>query len=385
MAKTTYNVRELIDKFQENCDRISAIADLCERDQRERTEAETKEFESLTRENQVLQMRMQAATAQYLAKNPNAVQDATALLRENVKRGQQTQIVFMRDIMVVSDVSGGGIIPLNIMEILKPLEEGFILDKVGLPLPTGLVGDFVWPMYEAVEASIAGEGVALTDTKISWNKLTATPQRIGIAIPVTNQALNATDGILETVVREVMPQALRTLLNKIMFSTTAVTGAVGLKGPFVGLASSAVQLSATPTFDELNRLMKAAILETGVDGEHMAWVMTKSMAATLEGTPINSNGIFVPMLQNGILCGMPVYTSNAIRKVTGSGSSKTVTEYIGLGDWRYQPLGLFNTLRFVVDPYSKARNDSVDFVLNADFATKTLRPEAFKLGQVAAS
>ena len=58
------------------------------------------------------------------------------------------------------------------------------------------------------------------------------------------------------------------------------------------------------------------------------------------------------------------------------------TEYIGLGDWRYQPMGLFGSLRFIVDPYSKARKDCVDFVLNADYATKTLRPEAFKLGKV---
>ena len=63
----------------------------------------------------------------------------------------------------------------------------------------------------------------------------------------------------------------------------------------------------------------------------------------------------------------------------------TITEYIGLGDWRYQPMGLFNSLRFVVDPYSRARKDSVDFVLNCDYATKTIRPEAFLLGKVSAN
>ena len=62
-----------------------------------------------------------------------------------------------------------------------------------------------------------------------------------------------------------------------------------------------------------------------------------------------------------------------------------VTEYIGLGDWRYQPMGLFGTMRFIVDPYSQARKDAVDFVLNTDYATKTLRPDAFKLGKVSPS
>ena len=45
-------------------------------------------------------------------------------------------------------------------------------------------------------------------------------------------------------------------------------------------------------------------------------------------------------------------------------------------------MGLFGTMRFIVDPYSQARKDSVDFVLNTDYGTKTLRNEAFMLGKV---
>lgn len=375
MRKQNVNLRELIDRYQENCDRIQEIADACEKEERERTEKETAEYEALVRENQVLQMRAQAATAAHLKENPNTSADAMKVLRENAAKGQKTEIVFMRDLMMVSDITSGAIVPLNIQDILKPLQEGFILDKVGLPMPTGLAGDYVWPTYEMVDAQIAGEGVALTDTKIPFSKLTAAPERIGIAIPVTNQSLNQSEGILETIVREIMPMSVRLLLNKILFSTAKVTGATNLVGPFVGLADSAESLSSTPTFKELNG-MKATVLETGIDGEHLCWVMTKSMAAILEGEPVNSKGVYVPMLQNGTLCGLPVYTTNEMRGEDG-------TEYIGLGDWRYQPMGLFGTLRFIVDPYSQARKDSVDFVLNCDYATKTLRPEAFLLGKVA--
>ncbi len=368
-------VKELIDRISVNCDRIGEIAHLCEQEKRERTDAETAEFETLQRENQVLQMKLQAVAAEHLRENPNAKKDAEKILRENVANGRKTEIVLMRDVMTVTDVTSGGIVPLNIQDMLKPLNEGFILDKVGLSMPTGLAGDYVWPAYEMVEASIAGEGVALADKKIAFSKPTANPERIGIAIPVSNQSLNQTDGILETVVREIMPQSIKILLNKILFSTTKVTGATNLVGPFVSKAATAATLSATPTFAELNK-MKAAVLETGIDGEHLCWVMTKSMKAVLEGEPVNSKGVYVPICQNDIICGLPVYTTNAIR------SGKT--EFIGLGDWRYQPMGLFGSLRFVVDPYSKARNDSVDFVLNTDYGTKTLRPEAFALGKVTA-
>ena len=110
MSKKTYNVRELINKHQANCDRITAIADVCEREQRERNEAENKEFEALTRENQLLVMKMQAATAEHLRENPDAQADAIRILRENAKNGKQSEIVFVRDMMMVSDVNSGGII-----------------------------------------------------------------------------------------------------------------------------------------------------------------------------------------------------------------------------------------------------------------------------------
>lgn len=399
MKKNKLNVRELVNQYQTNCDRIREIADTCEKEKRERNEAETTEFEALCRDNQLLQMKMQVATAEHLRENPNAAEEAITLIRENAKNGKKSEIIFVRDMMMVSDVNAGGIIPLNIQDILKPLQEGFILDKVGLPMPTGLAGDFVWPMYEMVEAQIAGEGVALSDTKIPFSKMTAAPERVGIAIPVTNQSLNQSTGVLEMIVREVMPLSIRLLLNKILFSTEKVNNATNLIGPFAAIAINAaksvsqrdkkipgiVQLAHVPTFEQLNAQMKAKVLETGIEGSHLCWIMTKSMEAILEGTPINKDGIFVPMIQNGILCGLPVYTTNAIRKTTTESDTTTVTEFIGLGDWRYQPMGLFGTIRFIVDPYSQARKDSVDFVLNTDYGTKTIRNEAFLLGQVAAS
>ena len=436
MKKNQINVRELVQKYQANCARINEIADACETEQRERNEAETKEYEALTRENQLLGMRMQAATADYLRENPNVHAEVEKLVRENLKSGRQTEITLMREGeftgMMVADAANGSIIPLRVQDFLEPLIEGFILNLVGLPMPTGLSGDFVWPIYDVVEATIAGEGVALTDSKINLNKLTATPERIGIAIPVTNQAINQSAGIIETLVKKVMPQAVVLLLNRIVFGLGKVSGASHLIGPFAHIFagdsgySAVVDIHETPSFQDLN-VLKAKVLESGIEGNHLCWVMTKTMKAILEGTPINSSGIFVPMIQNDKLCGLPVYTTNAVRnavvtykKSTYSSSTctwascdavdtpdyevtcgpndeaavlaalnctasnkvvkiTTLTEYIGIGDWGYQPMGLFGSFRFIVDPYSQARKDAVDFVLNTDYATKTLRPEAFKL------
>lgn len=369
MHKKTVNVRELVNKYQTNCERISAIADACEKEQRERNEAETTEYEALVRENQLLQMKMQAAAAEQMRENPNTVADVNAIIRENMSNGKQTQIMLVRDLVMVSDAVPGGIVPVKVQDILDPLVEGLILNKVGLPLPTGLAGDYVWPTYETVEATIAGEGVALTDAKVKLSKLTASPQRIGIAIPVTRQSMMQTEGILEMIVKKLMPLSVSMLLNKILFSTTKVTAATTLVGPFVGLAATATAFSATPTFKEFNTL-KAKVLATGVDGDNLCWVMTKAQKAIAESTPKDA-GSGIMVCENDHIAGLPVFTTNYIGE-----------NNIGLGDWRYQPMGLFGDMSFVIDPYSQARKDAVDFVLNVNYGTTTLRKEAFALAKV---
>lgn len=381
--KIKINVRELVNKFQENCDRIKQIADVCEKEHRERNNEENAEFEALMRENQLLQMRMQAAASDFMAMSEDPMAEVDKIVRENTLARRPTEFIFVRDTMMVSDAKAGGVVPLNVQDIIKPLQEGFILDKVGLPFHTGLVGEYVWPVYEAVKAAVAGEGVARSAQKIQMSSLRATPDRVGLSISASNQALNASDGLVEKIIREIMPQAVRQLLNQILFSTKKVNNATQLVGPFVDKVGTAVALSKVPTFEELNKGMKAKVLESGVDGEHLCWVMTKSMQAVLEGQPINKNGVFLPMIQNGMLCGLPVYTTNEIRVEDNTGGTKTTTEYIGLGDWRYQPMGLFGDLRFIVDPFTSADKDFVVFHLNADYATKTLRSEAFILGKVA--
>lgn len=374
MNKNYINTRELLDRYQANCDRIGQIADLCEKEKRERTETETSEYNSLLRENQVLEMRMRAVATQAALADRSRV-DADKVIRENVAAGRQTEIRLVRDMVMVSDAVAGGIIPIQIQDVLKPLEEGLILHKVGLSMPTGLAGEYVWPVYEAVEAQIAGEGVALSDTSIEMSKLTASPERVGIAIPVSRETINQTSGLIETIVRELMPAAVAKLINKILFSTTKVSGATNLVGPFVAALTTKVDLSSVPTFKELNA-MKAKVLESGIDGEYLCWTMSKSMAAILEGEPVNAKGVFRPIIENDRMCGLPVFTTSCMRNGT--------TEYIGIGDWRYQPMGLFGQMSFIVDPYSQARKNAVDFVLNADYGTKTLRKEAFLIGQVAA-
>lgn len=415
-------VRELTDAAQACNDKVLEIYDRAENEQRELTAEEQAEADRLSRDARNHEQRLRALTMELNEANPNLRARAEEIIRNNARANRQTEIVLVRDLMMVGDVEAGGLVPVNIQDILEPLEEELLTHKLGLPMPTGLSGEFVWPVYEMIEATVCGEGVELGDSKIPFSKLTASPERVGAAIPVTNQSINQSNGVIEMIVRRVLPKAFARLINDILLSRTKVNGATNLAGPFCDMATTPVALSATPKAQEL-ALMKAKVLASGVDGDKLCWTMSKAQAAILEVTPVNKDGIFLPMLQDGKILGVPVFTHNAMRDVEKSykkynGTAfvdytlaagdkveavvtstdeiskpvkdkiyevQTYTEYIGLGDWEYQPMGTFGQMRFIVDPYSKARKDSVDFVLNADYGTKTLRPEAFVLGKVAKS
>ncbi|WP_302612350.1 phage major capsid protein [uncultured Muribaculum sp.] len=380
--KKKLNVRELVNRYQENCDRIQTIAETCEKEQRERTEAEDKEFAALTRENQLLQMKMQAVNA------PNPVETAspTEQLREVVNSanpGGKVSIILTRDVtlMTTSSVADTGIIPVDEQEMLKPLRAGLIYDKVGINLRTGLAaGELRWPMHTKAVGQFADEGERLTDSKVEFDKLTVTPRRLGIAIPVTREALDSSQGVVESVVREEMPAAVVDLINGAMFTTSSTfTDKDGntknrvVYGPFVEAAKKPFEFAAeVPTRRELIK-MKANVIAAGIKLTHPCWVMTENMKAELEDTKVDAgSGRFV--CENDMILGYPVFCTSEI----GEGN-------VGFGDWSYQAAGFFGTTSLTVDPYTLARQNATDFVLNAHFATVTLRKDAFVLGHKKAS
>lgn len=378
--QSTYNVRELVNKYQENCDRISEIAEICERENRGRNEAEEVEFTSITRENQLLQMKMQAL------KMPSAgvPADPNERLRELLLvQKREVSIVLTRDLMTTSGLEDTGIIPVSQEEMLKPLRAGLIYDKVGIKIMTGLTGGKLrWPRHGKAVAQWAGEGERLVDSKVDFTKLDVKPYRLGLAIPVTKEELESSEGVVENVVREEMPAAVVDVINEALFTTegTYTDAADSNKvkdkkvvGPFVAAAKKAVQFAgALPTRKELIKL-KSTVSRTGIKLEAPCWVMTDDMKCELEDVKVDAgSGRF--LIENGMLLGCPVFTTSAI----GEGN-------IGFGDWSYQPAGFFGPMNLAVDPYTLLRQNATDFVLNAHFATATLYEDAFVLGKVKAS
>ena len=385
-----FSVREYIERREEIKVRMNEIADLAEKEnKREFTEAEETELKQLEREMNVLDVKIASAGKTGYVEVSARELEFDAYLREALKNQGKQNNVLQREAMLTTDVDA--MVPLSVNDVVKPLEEGLILGQLGLPVMTGLNGDFVWPVAGSIEAEIAGEAVELSDKKIDFSKIKPNPQRVGVSVTVSAQTIWKTNGVAYELVKQQLPQAMARALNKAVLGTESVSHS--LVGPFSALAKkTGVALTALktkeqkkaaqlinfagelPTYKELVA-MKGLCLLKGVEGNYMAYIMDEYTKAMLECTPIDE-GSGRMVVENGMIAGVPVKCTNYIN----SGSNT----YVGFGCFGYLPLQGFGDMRFVIDPYTKAKNDSVVLTLNEDWAATVLREEAFILGKCAA-
>lgn len=384
------SVQQYIARREQIVIRMNEIADAAENEnKREFTDPEKDELKALEREMSVLDVRIASAekTGYVTVTSREAAFDA--FLREHIK--SMTNVSLKREYTGMMTTGAEPLIPLTINDILPPLEEGLILNKVGLPLMTGLAGDYVWPTVGSIEADVAGEGVELTDKKVDFGKIKPEPVRVGVTVKITNQTITQTEGVAYEVVRQQLPQAMTRTLNKLMF-TTDKTISHKLVGPFAKIAkgtpaaigtlntkakrkaaSYIAFAGAIPTYKELV-LMRSLALLKGIDGLNPCYIMDEYTKGELESTE-RTVGSGRMIVENNSIAGVPIFTTNYINDEENT--------FIGFGYWGYEPLQGFGQMRFVIDPYTGATSDSVRLTLNADWSMVTLREEAFVLGKCA--
>lgn len=355
------------ERYERNKARLAEIAQQMATENRGMTEIEIAETQDIEKEIREYELN----SNNKMKENTTFSRDFDQMLRDAAAAGSRnfTMTLSRRDtdFMKTDALEGTGIIPIQEQEMLKPLREGLIWDKVGLPIRSGLTGKLRWPKHGKAVAKFANEAERLTDSKIDFSKLEMNGERLGVAIPVTIEELNDSYGVVEGVITEEMPAAIVDAINEALFTTDKSGRKV--YGPFAQDDVQTVNFAAeVPTRGELLR-MKATVAKSGIKMVAPCWVMSEATKAQLEDAKVDEgSGRFV--CENNTILGYPVFTTSAI----GEGN-------VGFGDWSYQAAGFFGNWDFIIDPYTLARNHATDFVLNTRFGTVTLYPEAFVLGK----
>ena len=362
--------------------RMREIEDTVAAEKRERNEQENLEYQKLNNDFARLSREIASNfdTVNMLNQKPAETKSQGVMLREAfsaiVAKGGKSEFAVAREWSAgvdTAELMAGGMIPLTIKDILPPLEMGLIHDKVGIPMETGVVGDIQWPIMGAVEATVKGEKEALTDTGIDMSKVVAKKVNVGITIPVTGSAITSTSYDLLGEVQKNARAGFTRLLNRVIFSHQNFTS--DFHGPFAGAKASGTFAASVPTYKEL-LAMKGKVFAEGVEAVGFCYVMSENMKSILEATPTDA-GSGRMIIENGTIGGYPVFTTEYINY--GSNKEKAAVEYIAAGCFGYLPVNQYGSLRVIVDPYTRAKEDVVEVTINSDWSITTLRPEAFAL------
>lgn len=365
--------------------RMNEISDKVQAENRPMSEAEKREYDTLQSDFAKLgrELSLNADMVSSLKNSSSEVKTQEALLREVLaeaakKGGKSEYVITAREWtngIDMAKVAEGGMIPLTIKDILPPLEQGLIHDKVGIPIETGVVGDIQWPVLGAVEATVKGEKESLADTGIDMSKVVAKKVRVGITIPVSGSAITSTSTNLLGLIQSQAGKGIVRLLNRVIFSHQNFTS--DFHGPFAGAKAQIAFAGAVPTYKELLQ-MKGKVMGEGVEPVGFCYVMSENMKSILEATPIDA-GSGRMIVENGAINGYPVFTTEFINYGSNKQKAEDV-EYIGAGCWGYLPVNQYDELRVIVDPYSRAKDDIIQITINGNWSITTLRTQAFALG-----
>lgn len=374
--------RESLLKKREDVNKsMNAILDEAKANKRELSAEENVKYQQLQSEFDTLsrEIAINVDMTNFATANPVKEKTKSEMLRECLKGGVQREYVLAREAMTTTDIEAGGMVPLTIKDVIPPLEMGLIFDKVGIPVQTGVKGNIQWPALGAIEASIVGEAVAVNETKIDLSKINAKHVRLSLKAKVSNQAINDSYSDLIGIVKGQIQAGLRRTLNRVTFSHEDFTS--DLHGPFAGAKASGTFAGAVPTYKEL-LAMKGKVAASGVDMFGFCYIMSESMKALLEATPIDA-GSGRMIVENDKVAGYPVYCTEYINY--GKDKTKAGEEYIGAGVWAYLAANQHGDVRMIVDPYTAAGEDSVVVTLNSDWSLTTLEKSAFALYKTAAA
>lgn len=259
--------------------------------------------------------------------------------------------------------------PEIFQELIKPLEAELVHSKLGLKMQTGVHGQPVWPLIAGAEAHILSEAVDLQDSNISVDKITALPTRAGCIIPISIQAITASNLNLRSLVFERMGMALGSLINKQLFSTTAAISAPNngiyslLATPY---ATPAVQYTAANgvTFKDLVALESHVLSKNVRVDDSAAYVMNSKMYGDIKSTPIE-RGFPRMIIEDGRVNGYPVIVTNYMPDDT-----------VLFGVFRYAVLAEYGDGPRIAAKYD-GRKDVMEYSINVDLSSTILRTEAF--------
>ena len=205
MGKTKTEIQKRHLAILEEMDQMDQLA---QRENRAFTEAETKKYDALMREDNRLHIEIQGMLDANQLEQMREVKSKNEKLRELLKKCKENREDFSEvlqtreaansttilkdaaDGNTVANLEAGGLVPLFVHEMIDTKVPGLELPD-DMPIVYGVTGNEIYPYCtNDVKVTVAGEVEKISEQNINFTKLTASPERITAAVAISNRAID---------------------------------------------------------------------------------------------------------------------------------------------------------------------------------------------------
>ena len=384
------------------------LEEVANRENRAFTEEETRKYDSLVREDNMLHSMIQGMLDEKQLAQFRENKTKNQKLRELLKRCKENRESYSEDLQVreaansttvlkdavetyntSANLEASGAVPYTIHELIDTKVPGLELPD-DLRLLTGVIGNEVWPYaIDDVEFTVAGEVEVIGEQAINFAKLNASPERVAAAVAVSNRAIDNAAFDLIGFVTYKFRKGLAKFSALHVYSHCEFSNA--LKSPFALVDAEEI------TMDENigKNIAKAAaeMWDLGFEGEPEI-VMDKTIETELRFTKAipGQNGDRT-VIEDDRCVGYRYKVSPYINyALDGSTPKPDGNHYIGIGHWGYLAYEQHGTVRFTIDAQSAevAKRNTTVMVLSTEYSLTELSQkvngangvQAFKLLKV---
>lgn len=370
--------------------RLNELPTICEREQRELSEAETNEKNMLIAERSDLQKQLKEiedgekrAAQIHIPAGEEKPFSLIEQIRSIVNGGRfegkyadevrgmadKAKLSYEGDILMkasapelrtldgiltgtnnfTSNTYNGGheMVPTDVLPIIEAVYNYTVLERAGANFYNGLVGDTKLPVMSMINFGFKAENADADKVTPTMGKVDLTPKRLTGEILISKQLLRQTSQDIETRLRlsiaKAIAQALEVAIlgygtsphNGMMYNATTVALASTTYDTVLGLAQSIYSLNYNPTF------------------------VVDPMAARFLKQKARLSGGLEAIMYGGQIDNEPTFITNSVKVSTATSGAITCADFshLHVGTWG-------DLLDITVDPLSQSGKSLIRLVLN---------------------
>lgn len=260
------------------------------------------------------------------------------------------------------------VVPTNIGNFLDAVWAKTVLVPLGAQTLTGLTGNIDLPYFSTKpDTKWDAENDAASDAGAALDKVSLSPKRQTNYVPLSKLLLIQSSVDIERKVWDALIQATAVRLQRaaIHGGSDAPTGLLSTSG--IGAVTGGTH-GAAPTLTHVLQLIREVAVDDADFGA-LAFLTSprvryKLMTTAIEaGHPERVWNILQPEMLVGYKAAVTTLVSDTLTK----GNQTEAASAIIFGNWNKMILAQFGALDLTVDPYTSAKSNQVDLILNAFF------------------